>query len=64
MGPHPLRAAASERALEGARLDAGGTAGAIAAASDGLSPADDALASAWYRREVAGVHLRRCLLGE
>ena len=38
-------------------------AAAAAAALEGLSPADDALASAWYRREVAGVHLRRLLSG-
>lgn len=62
MGPHPMRGTAAERALEGARLDASGVAGAVAAAAEGLSPPDDPLASAWYRAEVAGVHLRRCLL--
>ena len=31
--------------------------------TDGLDPPTDALASAWYRREVAGVHLRRLLEG-
>ena len=30
----------------------------------GTSPATDSLASAWYRREVVGVHLRRLLLGQ
>ncbi|MEO0680526.1 MAG: FAD binding domain-containing protein [Pseudomonadota bacterium] len=62
MGPHPLRAAAAERALEGARRDHAGVAAACAAAAEGLSPPDDPLASAWYRAEVAGVQLRRCLL--
>ena len=29
---------------------------------EGTSPANDSFASAWYRREVIGVHLRRLLL--
>jgi CO/xanthine dehydrogenase FAD-binding subunit len=61
MGPTPLRAQAAERILEGATLDAGVIARAAAAATEGLHPPTDALASAWYRREVAGVHLRRLL---
>jgi CO/xanthine dehydrogenase FAD-binding subunit len=61
MGPTPLRAQAAERILEGATLDLGVIARAAAAATDGLDPPTDALASAWYRREVAGVHLRRVL---
>ena len=64
MGPTPLRVPAVERALEGAALDAHGIAPALAVATDGLNPPDDELASAWYRREVAPVHLRRLLLGE
>jgi CO/xanthine dehydrogenase FAD-binding subunit len=64
MAPTPIRARAVERALEGRSLDAGGIAPALAVAADGTSPADDALASAWYRREVVAVHLRRLLLGE
>lgn len=64
MGPTPVRVPAVERALEGASLDAAGIAPALAAAAEGLEPPDDALASAWYRREVAPVHLRRLLLGE
>ena len=64
MGPTPLRAPAVEQALEGKSLDAAGIAQALAAASTGLEPADDAIASAWYRREVAPVHLRRLLLNE
>ncbi len=62
MGPIPLRARAAERALNGASLDAAGIAAALAAATDGLDPQDDALASAWYRRQVAPVHLKRLLL--
>ena len=64
MGPTPLRVRAVESALEGASLDAAGIAPALAVATEGLDPPDDALASAWYRREVASVHLRRLLLGE
>ena len=30
----------------------------------GLAPGDDAIASAWYRREIVRVHLRRLLSGE
>jgi xanthine dehydrogenase small subunit len=64
MAPTPIRARAVERALEGRSLDASGIAPALAAAAEGTSPATDALASAWYRREVLPVHLRRLLLGE
>ena len=64
MAPAPVRAVAVERALEGRRLDPESVRAATAAAVDGLSPPTDALASAWYRREVAPVHLARLLLGE
>lgn len=64
MGRTPLRAKAAEAALNGVMLDETGLARALALATDGLDPPDDALASSWYRREVAPVHLRRCLLGE
>jgi CO/xanthine dehydrogenase FAD-binding subunit len=63
MGPTPLRARAAESALRGAAATPEGIAAALRVATDGLSPADDALASAWYRREVAPVHLSRLLLG-
>ena len=36
----------------------------VAAATEGTSPANDSLASAWYRREVVGVHLRRLLTAQ
>jgi CO/xanthine dehydrogenase FAD-binding subunit len=64
MAPTPIRARAVERALEGRSLDAAGIAPALAAAAEGTSPPTDALASAWYRREVLPVHLRRLLLAE
>lgn len=61
MGPHPLRGGGAERALEGGTLDAATIERAARAAAEGLDPPSDALASDWYRREVAGVHLRRLL---
>lgn len=63
MGAGPLRAKAAERALNGASLDERGIAPVLAACCDGLDPQDDELATAWYRREVAPVHLKRLLLG-
>jgi CO/xanthine dehydrogenase FAD-binding subunit len=63
MAPTPLRARAVERALEGRTLDPAGIAAALAAATEGTSPATDAIASDWYRREILSVHLRRLLLG-
>ncbi|MEM9098787.1 MAG: xanthine dehydrogenase family protein subunit M, partial [Pseudomonadota bacterium] len=64
MASTPVRVAAVERALEGVALDLAGITPALNVATDDLSPPDDALASSWYRREVAPVHLRRLLLGE
>jgi CO/xanthine dehydrogenase FAD-binding subunit len=61
MGAHPLRGAGAERVLEGSTLDAATIARAAAAAAEGLTPPTDALATTWYRREVAGVHLKRLL---
>jgi CO/xanthine dehydrogenase FAD-binding subunit len=63
MAPTPIRAKAVERALEGKTLDEGGIAAALAVAAEGTSPATDAISSAWYRREMAAVHLKRLLLG-
>jgi CO/xanthine dehydrogenase FAD-binding subunit len=61
MGPAPLRASGAERALEGQSLEPGVIARAAEAATEGLDPPTDPVATAWYRREVAGVHLRRLL---
>ena len=63
MGPTPMRAAAVEHALEGRRLARTEVEAAAAVAADGCSPPTDAVASAWYRREVVPVHLSRLLLG-
>ncbi len=64
MAQVPMRARAAERALEGRALEPSTIAAAAAVAAEGTSPADTALASAWYRREVVGVHLRRLLAGQ
>lgn len=61
MGPHPLRASGAERAISSRGLDTSTIANAAAQALDGLSPPTDPLASEWYRREVAGIHLSRLL---
>jgi CO/xanthine dehydrogenase FAD-binding subunit len=61
MASTPIRARAAERALEGSALNAPTISAAAAAVAEGTSPADNALASAWYRREIVGVHLRRLL---
>ena len=63
MAPTAIRAKSAERALEGRTLDEAGVAAAVGAAAEGTAPATDAIASAWYRREVVGVQLRRLLLG-
>jgi len=63
MGPTAQRARAVERTLEGRKLDAAAISAAVAVASDGCTPPTDSVASAWYRHEVAGVHLRRLLEG-
>jgi CO/xanthine dehydrogenase FAD-binding subunit len=63
MGPVATRARAAERALEGRALDASSIAAAVAVAAEGTAPVDTAIASAWYRREIIGVHLRRLLAG-
>jgi CO/xanthine dehydrogenase FAD-binding subunit len=63
MAPTPMRAKSVERALEGRSLDESAIASAVAVAADGANPATDAIASAWYRREIVAVHLKRLLTG-
>lgn len=60
-GPHPLRIPRAEMALVGRPLDEAGIADASAAAQEECEPFTDALASAWYRRKMVGVFLRRTL---
>jgi CO/xanthine dehydrogenase FAD-binding subunit len=63
MAPTPIRAKSVERALEGRALDESSITSAVAVAAEGAHPATDAIASAWYRREMVAVHLRRLLSG-
>jgi CO/xanthine dehydrogenase FAD-binding subunit len=63
MAPAAMRAFAAEKALEGRALNAESIAAAVKAAAEGTKPADDAYASAWYRREILPVHLERLLSG-
>jgi CO/xanthine dehydrogenase FAD-binding subunit len=59
----PVRALAAEQALAGT-IDREHVDAAAAAAVEAAEPFDDAFASAWYRRRVLPVHVRRALLGE
>jgi carbon-monoxide dehydrogenase medium subunit len=59
VAPRPVRALAAEEAL--AQGDVGKAAELSVEAAD---PVDDAFASAWYRRRVLPVHVRRALTGE
>ncbi|WP_129669253.1 FAD binding domain-containing protein [Phytoactinopolyspora endophytica] len=63
VGPRVVRARAVEEALVGRPLDETTVRAAAEAGLGEISPVDDAYASAWYRRRVFPVHLRRALLG-
>ena len=60
---HPLRAKSVEERLRGQTLDRAGVMAAAEAAGKDIEPFDDAYASAWYRRRVTPVHIRRALIG-
>lgn len=60
-GPTPLRARTAEAALAGQRLDADAVEEAALAAMAECDPPTDALATAWYRRQMVGVAVRRAL---
>jgi CO/xanthine dehydrogenase FAD-binding subunit len=62
MADRPIRAGAAEKALRGKALDQNGIAATLAAATEGIAPITDPIASAWYRAEVLPVHLGRLLL--
>ena len=64
VGSRPVRAAAAEAALTGRPFDRPHVKAAANAALEDANPFDDAYASAWYRRRVLPVHVRRALLGE
>ncbi len=63
VAPRPIRALAAEAALAGT-IDREHVEAAAAASVQDADPSDDAYASAWYRRRVLPVHVRRALLGE
>jgi CO/xanthine dehydrogenase FAD-binding subunit len=56
-----VRSAAAEAALTGNALNAGTIAEAAAAAAAASNPVTDAVASAWYRRRMVDVQLKRAL---
>ncbi|BCM20579.1 FAD binding domain-containing protein [Mesorhizobium sp. J8] len=62
MADRPIRAKSAEKALLGCKLTPQEIAPALAAASQGIAPITDPIASAWYRAEVLPVHLGRLLL--
>lgn len=59
--PRPWRAGPAEEVLTGAPLDSRVAAAAAAAAAAASQPASDAIASAWYRRRMVEVQVRRLL---
>lgn len=61
MAPYPIRAKAAEAALDGKMLDEATITAAAAVATKDCAPQTDPYASAWYRREIAPVHLARLL---
>ena len=56
VAPEPVRAHAAEEALASGDIEA-----AAQLAVEAADPFDDAFASAWYRRRVLPVHVRRAL---
>ena len=63
MAPTPIRAKSVERALEGRASTKPASRPPSRSRPKALTPATDAIASAWYRREMVAVHLKRLLLG-
>lgn len=61
VGGRPVRSASAERVLQGTRLDEGALRRAGEAATADLEPLSDHRASGAYRRQVAGVLVRRGL---
>ena len=61
MGPTPLRASATEAALNGAEATAEAIAAAAAQAAEGTSPSSDLNAQADYRQHLATVLTRRAV---
>lgn len=61
MAMNAIRARKAEAAIEGQVLGADVIAAAAHLITDGAAPADDAYATAWYRRQIASVHFTRLL---
>ena len=61
VGPTPVRATATESLLEGKPLDDHIIEQAVETLMGEISPIDDVRATAWYRRHLAAVYLRRLL---
>lgn len=61
VAPTPLRATATESALEGRHLDAAAIEAAALAARDEVNPIDDVRATAWYRKEMIHNMTKRML---
>ena len=62
VAPTPMRAARTERALEGRPLDAATIEAAAAVAREEVAPIDDVRATAWYRRELVHTMTKRILV--
>ncbi|MDA8201848.1 MAG: FAD binding domain-containing protein [Chloroflexi bacterium] len=63
VGPHALRASRAEAILVGSSLDPGAIDEAAEAAAAECDPFDDGVASAWYRRAMVRLFVRRALEG-
>jgi CO/xanthine dehydrogenase FAD-binding subunit len=61
VGPRPIRAHSTERILAGSSLDLEVINAAAQAALEDCDPQTDAYASAWYRRRMVPVQIRRAL---
>jgi CO/xanthine dehydrogenase FAD-binding subunit len=61
VAPTPIRAPATERVLEGRRLDAAAIEAAAEAAHDEVRPISDVRGSAWYRQELVRNMTKRIL---
>jgi CO/xanthine dehydrogenase FAD-binding subunit len=61
VGPRPVRALSTERILTGSRLDLEVIETAAQAALQDCDPQTDAYASAWYRRRMVPLQIRRAL---
>ncbi len=61
VAPIPLRATKTESVLEGQSLDEGLVNRAAEAVQNEVKPIDDVRASAWYRKHLTGVYIRRAL---